>query len=213
MSLSAGVAVGFMSKRASQGKRDPSPARNDRALLSACLQGDAAAWEALIARYQRLIYSIPIKLGLSPNDAADVFQSVCLKLLEHLSTLRNQDKISSWLITTTRRESWRLALHRRREHVTVAYESNNSADELSRLPDRQAPLDEQQERSEQQQILRQAVEQLPERCRRLITLLFYSGDQLGYDEIARQLEVPRASMGPTRARCLAKLKKLLEGKL
>ena len=99
--------MGFMSKRASQGKRDPSPARGDRELLSACLQGDAKAWEALIARYQRLIYSIPINMRLSPNDAADVFQSVCLKLLENLSTLRNQDKLSSWLTITTRRESWR----------------------------------------------------------------------------------------------------------
>ena len=51
-------------------------------------------------------------------------------------------------------------------------------------------------------ILRQAVEQLPERCRQLITLLFYSGNDLGYDEIARRLEIPRDSMGPTRARCL-----------
>src|SRR5437868_14176088 len=91
--------------------------QGDRELLGSCLQGDAAAWEALIARYQRLIYSIPIRMGLSPNDAADVFQSVCLKLLEHISSLRNQDKVSSWLTITTRRESWRLALHRRREHV------------------------------------------------------------------------------------------------
>lgn len=171
------------------------------------------AWEALIARYQRLIYAIPIKLGLSPNDAADVFQSVCLKLLEHLSTLRNQDKISSWLITTTRRESWRLARHRRREHVIAPDESGDSPDEWSQLPDRQVPLDEQQATLEQQQILRQAVEQLPERCRQLITLLFYSVTDLSYNEIARQLDIPRDSMGPTRARCLARLKKLLEGKL
>ena len=100
-----------------------------------------------------------------------------------------------------------------REHVFAPYESGDGADELSELPDRQVPLDEQQERSEQQQILRQAVEQLPERCRQLITLLFYSGNDLGYDEIARRLEIPRDSMGPTRARCLARLKKLLEGKL
>jgi len=202
-----------MNQRASKGKRAPSPARSDRELLAACLQGDAAAWEALIARYQRLIYSIPIRMGLSPNDAADVFQSVCLKLLEHISSLRNQDKISSWLTITTRRESWRLALHRRREHVLASYESNASADELSELPDRQVPLDEQQAALEQQQILRAAIEQLPERCRQLIKLLFYSRADLGYDEIARQLDMPRDSMGPTRARCLIKLKKLLEGKL
>jgi RNA polymerase sigma factor (sigma-70 family) len=202
-----------MNKRASKGERDPSPARSDRELLARCLQGEAAAWEALIARYQRLIYSIPIRMGLSPNDAADVFQSVCLKLLEHLPTLRNRERISAWLTVTTRRESWRLALRRRREHVSVPRESNAGIDELSQLPDPQAPPDEQQATLEQQQILREAVEQLPERCRRLITLLFYSAANLGYDEIARQLGIPRDSMGPTRARCLARLKRLLGGRL
>ena len=94
----------------------------------------------------------------------------------------------------------------------ASYESSAGADELSNLPTEQVPLDEQLERIEQQQILRAAIEQLSERCRQLITLLFYSGN-LSYDEVARQLGIPRASMGPTRARCLASLKKSLEGKL
>ena len=66
----------------------------DRALVEACLAGDSAAWEALILRYQRLIYSIPIRSGFSPVDAADIFQAVCLKLFQKLSTLRKQEKIS-----------------------------------------------------------------------------------------------------------------------
>jgi RNA polymerase sigma factor (sigma-70 family) len=202
-----------MKKRASRGKRETSPARSDRELLLGCLKDDPAAWEALVVRYQRLIYSIPIKMGLSPNDAADVFQSVCLKLLENISTLRNQDKINSWLTITTKRESWRLALRRRREHVIVPYESGDGPGELSELTADQVPLDKQQEALEQQQILREAVEQLPERCRKLITLLFYTRADLSYDDIALQLGIPRSSMGPTRARCLAKLKKILEGKI
>src|SRR5215510_5741988 len=84
------------------------PKLDDRALVRACLKGDTDAWEALILRYQRLIYSIPIRAGFSPVDAADIFQSVCVKLLEKLSTLRKQEKISSWLMTTTTRECWRL---------------------------------------------------------------------------------------------------------
>ena len=55
---------------------------DDRELVQSCLKGDAEAWETLILRYQRLIYSIPIRSGFSPVDAADVFQSVCVKLLE-----------------------------------------------------------------------------------------------------------------------------------
>src|SRR5690242_7682808 len=89
--------------------------RDDRELVQSCLKGDAEAWETLILRYQRLIYSIPIRAGFSPVDAADVFQSVCVKLLEKLSSLRKQEKISSWLITITTRECWRLVEKRKRE--------------------------------------------------------------------------------------------------
>src|ERR1700693_4989567 len=91
--------------------------RDDRTLVSACLEGDHSAWEALIARYQRLIYSIPIKARLSQDDAADIFQSVCLKLYEKLATIRDSQRISSWLITTASRECWRLSARNRRESV------------------------------------------------------------------------------------------------
>src|SRR5215217_5467689 len=87
--------------------------REDRELIADCLDGDQDAWAALIARYQRLIYSIPIKARLSADDASDIFQSVCLKLYEKLSTLRDSEKISSWLITTTTRESWRVSARNR----------------------------------------------------------------------------------------------------
>ncbi|MEN3334876.1 MAG: hypothetical protein V7641_4241, partial [Blastocatellia bacterium] len=83
--------------------------REDHALVAACLAGDSAAWEALVARYQRLVYSIPLKARLSADDAADIFQSVWLKLYEKLASLRDHEKLSSWLITTTTREVWRVA--------------------------------------------------------------------------------------------------------
>jgi RNA polymerase sigma factor (sigma-70 family) len=189
------------------------PPKNDRELLTLCLKGDAVAWEALLARYQRLIYSIPIKMGLSPNDAADIFQSVCMKLLKSLSTLRYQDRISSWLTVTTRREAWRIAALRRREQVIVPLDGPGGAQDLLDAKSAEAPLDEQQQILEQKQILRDGVAALPDRCRQLITLLFYSKEELDYREIARRMNIPRASMGPTRARCLSKLRKLLEGKL
>src|SRR5215216_4618202 len=91
--------------------------REDQELIAACLDGDQSAWAALITLYQRLIYSIPIRARLSADDAADIFQSVCLKLYEKLSTLRDSEKISSWLITTTTRESWRVSARNRRESV------------------------------------------------------------------------------------------------
>ena len=94
---------------------DGTDLHTDRQLVEACLKGDREAWEVLIIRYQRLIYSIPVKHGFSPVDAADIFQSVCVKLIERLSTLRDHDRVSSWLITTTTRECWRLVSERRRE--------------------------------------------------------------------------------------------------
>src|SRR5262245_10005679 len=106
------------------------PPKDDSELLTSCLEGDASAWEALLARYQRLIYSIPIKMGLSPNDAADIFQIVCMKLLKNLSSLRHLERVSSWLTITTRRESWRLAALRRRDHVLVPLDLPSYAGEL-----------------------------------------------------------------------------------
>src|SRR5215216_1284226 len=92
---------------------------SDRSLVAACLKGDNAAWEALIVRYQRLIYSIPKKARMSDGDAADVFQSVCLKLCQKLSTLRSEEKLSSWLIKITMRECWRVIAKQRRERALI----------------------------------------------------------------------------------------------
>lgn len=186
---------------------------DDRALVRACLAGDSQAWEVLILRYQRLIYSIPIRAGFSPVDAADIFQSVCVKLLEKLSTLRKQEKISSWLMTIATRECWRVVERRRRETEPRIYDDDYEQDIASRLASEEPLADQQRIAFERQQSVREAVEGLPERCRLLITLLFYSKDEPSYADIARQIKVPANSVGPTRARCLQKLKRILEGKI
>jgi RNA polymerase sigma factor (sigma-70 family) len=185
--------------------------RDDRTLVAACLEGDHSAWEALIARYQRLIYSIPIKARLSQDDAADIFQSVCLKLYEKLATIRDSERISSWLITTTSRECWRLSARNRRESVPAGGDDDDSF--LKEIPAKGPLADEQRETLDQQHQVRQAVEALPDRCRELITMLFYQKDELSYVEIAGRMRMPVPSVGPTRARCLEKLRKLLEGRI
>lgn len=190
---------------------------SDRELVAACLENDAVAWEALVLRYQRLIYSIPIKQGFSAVDAADVFQSVCLILLKKLSSLRNQEKLFSWLMTTTARECYRVAARWQRERPAARRRDDDAtdlpADRLDDLPATLPPADEERIALERQQILRDAVARLPERCRQLITLLFYDRDEMSYAEIAARLGIPVASIGPTRARCLQKLKKDLEKKI
>ena len=186
---------------------------SDSEIIVACLQGDATAWETLIYRYQRLIYSIPLKTRLSPDDAADIFQAVCLKLYENLSKLRDQERLSSWIITTTTRECWRLSARQRRETPADDLNEEDEGDSLSQLPSA-APLPEEERIAlEQQQAVRQAIAALSERCNQLLTRLFYQKEDLSYQEIARQMDMPVASIGPTRARCLEKLKKLLEGKI
>jgi RNA polymerase sigma factor (sigma-70 family) len=184
---------------------------DDRALVVACLAGDRAAWEALITRYQRLIYSIPIKARLSQDDAADIFQGVCLKLYEKLPTIRDSEKISSWLITTTSRECWRLSARNRRERTPSVDEDEDGL--VREIPATGPLADEQREIMEQQHQVRQAVQSLPDRCRELISMLFYQKDELSYSDIAGRMKMPVPSVGPTRARCLEKLRKLLEGRI
>jgi RNA polymerase sigma factor (sigma-70 family) len=185
----------------------------DSELVNACLQGEATAWEALIVRYQRLIYSIPLKARLSHDDAADIFQSVCLKLYEKLASLRDHEKLSSWIITTTTRESWRLSSRQRKEQSKNETESEEADEKLQQLASDSPLIEEQRIQLEQQQTVRQAVDALPERCKDLVTLLFYRQDEVSYTEISRQMDMPVASIGPTRARCLEKLRKLLHGKV
>lgn len=187
--------------------------RDDSWLANACLDGDPVAWESLIDRYQRLIYSIPIRARLSPDDAADIFQSVCLKLYETLPKIRDHERISSWLITTTSRECWRIAARNRREHGSLGCDENAGADCLGAIHSPEPLADEQREILEQQQLVREAVQSLPDRCRQLITMLFYGKDEFSYADVARRMKMPVPSVGPTRARCLEKLKRLLQDRL
>ena len=194
-------------------KRDIDYTRSeDRELVTACLNGDQKAWESLIVRYQRLIYPIPVKARLSPDDAADIFQSVCLKLLQNLSTLRDHEKIVSWLITTTTRECWRVSARQRRDYHSKAIDDDESYAEPDLVADGML-ADEQLQLLERQQAVRSGLESISERCRQLLEMLFYQKDELSYAEIARRADMPVASVGPTRARCLEKLRKALEGKI
>src|SRR5262245_53516220 len=162
----------------------------DRDLVEACLGGDTDAWEALISRYQRLIYSIPIRSGFSPVDAADIFQSVCLKLFQKLSDLRKKEKISSWLMTTTTRECWRVVEKRRRETQPQIYDEDYESDIVAQLKSAEPLADEHRVTFERQQTVREAIEALSDRCRALITLLFYSNEEASYADIARRMKLP-----------------------
>ena len=181
----------------------------DEELIAWCLDGRETAWEELIRRYQRLVYSIPLRSGLGEDAAADVFQSVFARLLEHLGSLKDPSKLASWLITTTTRESWRVSHRRRREAPIGEGGDDDHSPRFEVIDDRPLPEQEQLE-LEAQQALRRAVDALPDRCRALIELLYYAEDRPSYEEISRRLAMPVPSIGPTRARCLEKLRRAME---
>ena len=181
---------------------------DDRTLVDGCLAGDSGAWDALIFRYQRFIYSIPLRAGFSPVDAADIFQSVCVTLLKKLPTLRDRARVSSWLITTTTRECWRVAEKRRRETQPSIYGAEYDRDILNNLESSEPLAEEQRISLERQQAVREAVAALNERCRLLISMLFLGKEEVSYAEIARRAGIPQNSLGPNRARCLQRLRRL-----
>lgn len=178
---------------------------SDEALIQACRQGDAAAWEMLVARYQRLVYSIPRHAGLDEDLSADVFQHVFALLVEHLDRIEQPSRIGAWLTTTARRETWRLSSRERSAGSLPSGEGYAG----ERSDDAPQP-DELLVRLEDQHKIRVAVAALDERCRRLLTLLFYQPDPPPYSEVAAALGTSEGSIGPTRARCLRKLRRGLE---
>jgi len=170
----------------------------DPALVQACLNGDQGAWDSLVERYGRLVYSIPRRSGLSAGDAEDVFQNAFTILFNRLASLRNQTCLAAWLITTTYRECWRLG------KLTPT-----QADLTDSIADTGTPLPEQVERWEQQFLVREALNQLGPNCQELLKALFFDTSSPGYEEIGARLGLAVGSIGPTRARCLKKLESIL----
>jgi RNA polymerase sigma factor (sigma-70 family) len=176
----------------------------DPELIEVCLKGSGQAWEVLLVRYQRLIYSIPLRYGLPEHDANDVFQNVSLRLWENLGGLRDRARLGAWLVITTRRECWRM-MRQRKPDTTVLEEQ--ALEEI--LPTGPRSEDEFLILERQSQV-RAAIGHLEAPCRELLSLLFYTEPRPAYSEIARNLVIPEGSIGPSRSRCLEKLMKILE---
>jgi len=178
---------------------------DDADLLARCRAGEEAAWQALVRRYQRLIYTVPRRAGLGEAQAADVFQTVFSRLFEHLDRIEDGARVRAWLVTTARRETLRV-LEQARRVAAPAGGDDDGDDFLANVADT-APLpDELLATLQTQDRVRRAVEQLDERSRRFVELFFLQDEPLPYEEIARRLGIAVGSIGPTRARCLAKLR-------
>ena len=190
----------------------------DSALVARCRAGDASAWETLVLRYQRLVYAVARRAGLDEQAAADVFQTVFLRLLQQLPRIAQPERLQAWIVTTAKREAW---LQRRRGERLVsmtiaepegispfAFSGSAVLGEEWEVADEAPGPDETVAHWQQIAQVQGALEHLDIPCRRLLQALF-ADDGSSYDQIARRLGVPVGSIGPTRARCLAKLRKAL----
>lgn len=170
----------------------------DEELVARCAAGEERAWATLVQRYRRLVYAIPSRAGLEPEEADDVFQLTFARLVERLDTLRDPARVRSWLVTTARRLS--LDIIRRRRGV------DDAEPILARVADENELPDSELERLEAQHLVRAALATISKRCRALVELLYYARDETpSYETIAAKLSMPVGSIGPTRARCLQKL--------
>lgn len=187
------------------------PQDDDTALVRRCRAGDAAAWRALVRRYQRLVHTVVLRAGFDEHTAADIFQTVFERLHSALPTLREPERLSAWIVTTAKREMLQALRRRRRE---TSFEALHEVDDdgvgPAFDPEAPDPLPEALlEDLQQLHLLRLALERLDERCRTLLALLFADDDERpAYAEIGARLGMPAGSLGPTRARCLAKLRRL-----
>jgi len=176
----------------------------DQRLVERCLAGDAASWELLVRRHERLVFAVARSYRLSDGDLADVFQEVFAALVSGLPRLREPRTLVRWLSSTSQRIARATALRRRREQALSAGDPAELA-----IPAAQAAIESNLERLEEQALVRLAMETLAPRCRRLLEALYYEDPAPAYADIARRLGVPMGSIGPTRARCFERLRAAL----
>lgn len=183
-------------------KKRPS-AWNDTRLVKECLAGKDEAWSLLIDKYKALIYSIPVKYGLPPQEAADVFQATCTELLVRLPELREPRALPKWLMQVAHHESYRW----KRQGQRVV-----SRDGSQELPEPEIPpiAENLVQQTQEEQMLREAMAALTPQCRRLVELLFYETPARPYTEVAKELGLAVGSIGFTRQRCIERLRRQLE---
>ena len=171
------------------------------ARLAAAAAGDRASWDALVDRFNALVWSVARAFRLSDEDAADVVQTTWLRLLDHLDRIEEPQRLGSWLATTARRECLHTLRRTSREPALEVIEI------MATVPDPRPPVDHELLRGERDIALWALFERLSDGCRRLLRVMIATPPP-SYADIAAALDMPVGSIGPTRARCLATLRTL-----
>jgi RNA polymerase sigma factor (sigma-70 family) len=182
--------------------KKPAAAWNDAHLVRECLSGSEQAWSLLIEKYKALIYSIPVKYGLPPDEAADVFQSTCIELLTRLPQLREPGALPKWLMQVAHHQCYRW----KRQSQRVV-----SRDAQPDLPEPETPAIAETlvRQTQEEQMLREAMAELTPKCRQLIELLFFETPSRPYREVASELGLAVGSIGFTRQKCIDRLRRRL----
>ena len=165
----------------------------DADLIAGCRRGHSQSWDRLVRRYERLVYSVALRCGLSRTDASDVTQTTFIALLDACSNLRDDERVAAWLIMVARRKAWRVGRRQAREslHAEVPAQS----------PD-QLPW-------EDIATLHHALLQLADPCRELLLALYFDPERPSYAEIASRFGRSVGGIGPMRGRCLDRIRALL----
>jgi len=197
------AAAGLSHTRTAVPKQDAS-ALDVAALVRRAAERDHGAWERLVDQYARLIWAITRDFKLVESDAADVFQATWLRLLEHIDRLEQPARVGSWLAATARNECLRSVAARKK--VMLVHDDVTLKDGVAA---HEPEIDEGLLREERAQDVRDALSRLPWRWRRLVEMLM-ADPPVPYTEISDQLGLPVGSIGPTRGRCLERLRVLLQ---
>jgi RNA polymerase sigma factor (sigma-70 family) len=199
---------------ASDAMADPSTL-SDSELVTACRAGHPWAWRALVHRYQRLIYTVARRAGLSEHDAADVLQACFCALLDQLDRIQQPERLQAWLVTIARRETLGLlGAQRRHPSVSVSTDAHGddgaSDDPLARMADEGPLPPDLLDALQTQHRLHRALATLDKRSRELLSALYLSDPPPSFEEIAQRLDMAPGSVGPTRLRALDKLRRALD---
>jgi RNA polymerase sigma factor (sigma-70 family) len=171
------------------------------ALMSAARQGSDDAIGEIVTEFSPLMWHIARAAGLSGGDAEDVLQTVWMRMIEQLNSIRTPAALAGWLVTTTRREAWRVRAAERRQ---VPADQDSFAEQADEGPG----SEEQVMMDEQRRTLWNTIRQLSPRCQELLRIIAFV-PRPDYSAVAATLGMPIGSVGPTRGRCLAKLRVLL----
>jgi len=181
----------------------PSPTWEDADLVAACRRGDQQAWAALIDKYKNLVYSISFKYRLSPEDAADVFQAAWADLYQELRQDRDVRSVRAWIATVAAHKSYQTKMKAQSRPSVSLTELEH------RVADTGSSGRELIQEAQKEQLLREAVAELPDRCRRIVDLLFFADPPVAYRDLAKLLGLAEGSIGFIRGRCLKRLAKTL----